>query len=148
MVSDTVVGPFAFVYWRLDLRVLVFGRDILGRRSMLACCDKETASFFNSGDEVLHRSAQHFSKFYLSSVASNSLEPSEGSWVELPVTSLYSMSIPLVDNEGKLTIRKFCREPRGITRIPSLLDFGQLACKFLDIMMESVRRRVCTIPNM
>jgi asparagine synthetase B (glutamine-hydrolysing) len=73
-----IEGPFAFVYYRASMKKIYFGRDCLGRRSLL---------WYRSEEEA----------FMLSSVgkAVTSEEDMKGVWEEVPAAGIYSIDFEL-----------------------------------------------------
>jgi asparagine synthetase B (glutamine-hydrolysing) len=75
-ILQEIEGPFAFVYYRASTKKIYFGRDCLGRRSLL---------WYRSEEEA----------FILSSVgkAVTNEQDAQGIWEEVPAVGIYSIDI-------------------------------------------------------
>ncbi|KAJ8039899.1 Asparagine synthetase domain-containing protein 1 [Holothuria leucospilota] len=75
-VMSKVKGPWSFIYWQEDAQSLFFGRDFLGRRSLLWSCPGEDAW-----------------TFALSSVAQRPSLDCQVRWQEVPANGIYKLNI-------------------------------------------------------
>lgn len=94
---QSIEGPFAFVYYRASLKKVYFGRDCLGRRSLL-WLRSETGAFMLSsvGKAKTHR------------------DDADG-WEEVPANGFYCIDLNVdfitTDNEENTELPKACGIP-------------------------------------
>ena len=156
-VMRQVQGPWAFAFWHAESRTLWYGRDPLGRRSLLRAGHREGEHAADGG--LLLR---------LSSVAPLADSPPSdgavGTWDELPADGMGSAHV-LPD--GRLEMRWHAVPPMPP---PLPLDSARLnlegglspgseweaeatrhgqaaAARFLGSLSEAVRVRVCGVPD-
>ncbi|KAI8978629.1 asparagine synthase-domain-containing protein [Pilobolus umbonatus] len=157
-VFSMIEGPYAFVYWKAQLKKIYFGRDCLGRRSLL----------WNYGADK---------PFMLSSVSKSS----EGmEWAEVPANGIYCIDIshssadsilpviadcsvqfiPWVQQEEKTSHSLILPFPRLNSTLPTdlqpVIDVNVVPeiddCmhttlqQFISVLDESVKNRLADIP--
>uniref|UniRef100_A0A8C2XLD8 Glutamine amidotransferase type-2 domain-containing protein n=1 Tax=Cyclopterus lumpus TaxID=8103 RepID=A0A8C2XLD8_CYCLU len=84
-VLSTLCGPWAFVYHQKAGDYLWFGRDFLGRRSLLWTFDAEVNALT------------------LTSVAARESGPTQSSWQEVPAVGVYRVDLKAVAEAGSKT---------------------------------------------
>uniref|UniRef100_A0A8C2XQ85 Glutamine amidotransferase type-2 domain-containing protein n=1 Tax=Cyclopterus lumpus TaxID=8103 RepID=A0A8C2XQ85_CYCLU len=84
-VLSTLCGPWAFVYHQKAGDYLWFGRDFLGRRSLLWTFDAEVNALT------------------LTSVAARESGPTQSSWQEVPAVGVYRVDLKAVAEAGCVT---------------------------------------------
>ncbi|XP_029315387.1 asparagine synthetase domain-containing protein 1 [Cottoperca gobio] len=84
-VLSTLRGPWGFVYYQKAGDYLWFGRDFLGRRSLLWKFDAEVSALT------------------LTSVAAHSSGPAPSAWHEVPAAGVYRIDLKVVTEAGAVT---------------------------------------------
>ncbi|CAG8581674.1 17198_t:CDS:10 [Cetraspora pellucida] len=128
-VLQMIEGPYSIIYWQSSKRKLWFGRDCLGRRSLLW--------HIPSGEE---------DSFLLTSVGCkipHGLEHVEAIsyFQEVPADGIYCLDIDSMLSSGTL-------ESTSNPFIPAIsLEMEQAINQMIDVLGDSVRRRVFDIPR-
>lgn len=128
-VFERIHGPWAFIYWQVEKGLLWFGRDILGRRSLLYSTSQDPDLCFN-----------------LSSLAS-----STAMWNEVPADGIYCLDISRSKAEGCLMIFKYgwSKSASGRTLNPSECSFCESAqCRIIvanQLMEPPIRSPLNTL---
>jgi len=138
-VMEKIHGPWAFVYWKDSLKTLFFGRDRMGRRSMLY-------SYQNN-------------MFSLSSVP---VKESVFRWKDLPTTGIFSLNLIGTDSETnhgmlrispwKIKIRpsKYVLPPEGASKesiIPTPEEWNELSDKMYSVLFAGMQRHIKARPS-
>ncbi|XP_056292939.1 asparagine synthetase domain-containing protein 1 [Pseudoliparis swirei] len=88
-VLSALRGPWAFVYYQKAGDHLWFGRDFLGRRSLLWTFDAEVVALT------------------LTSVAAREAGPAASSWQEVPAVGVYKIDLKAVAEAGRVTFEVY-----------------------------------------
>lgn len=143
-ILETVHGPWAFAYFRRTDNTLFFGRDKLGRRSLVWRKSNTSGDFF--------------SKFEL---CSTGFGLDNGDWQEVPTTGVFSIRFG-PDGSGQwrhhpwhyrrnqpatqaLSPFPRCAPPSPETQPAESIDSA--AADFLAVLSEAVRKRVCCVAD-
>jgi len=110
-VLSKIHGPFAFAFYHAASKTLFFGRDKLGRRSLLISLLDQVADSTGSASVA--------NSMCISSVSANVWHHDEEkhSWAELPCVGVFSITI---DREGS-TSSGVCSDPEAT--LQAVLDF-------------------------
>jgi asparagine synthetase B (glutamine-hydrolysing) len=134
-IMNRIQGPYSFIYYHHSSKTLYYGRDPLGRRSLL-CCKDSLSSIMIS----------------LCSVRPNSSRPNL-LWTEVFTDGiLYCKYINDNFTESKLipwsinTVR-LSRYINPDKPIKSVIGFEESSTKFLEYLHAAVRKRVVRITN-
>ena len=132
-----VHGPWALAYWHAASRTLWYGRDRLGRRSLLRA------------EPVLATGRPGCHRLLLSSVAPPKTEAG-ASWVwnELPAEGMGSVRVAA---DGSVETRWHAtpplRPPMANWEAASTADGHAAAARLLSALSDAVRRRVSDVPT-
>ncbi|KAI8969063.1 asparagine synthase-domain-containing protein [Mycotypha africana] len=145
-ILQSIEGPFAFVYYRAAMKKIYFGRDCLGRRSLL-----------------WHRSADgHFILSSVCMVPKKDSPEENNAWEEVPANGFYRIDLSNVD--PPLELPTVCRLSLSLipwkyaaedldakdtesTILPSMsIEMEQKVNEFVSVLGDAVKRRVADIP--
>ncbi|GAB6018649.1 Asparagine synthetase domain-containing protein 1 [Chamberlinius hualienensis] len=89
-IVSRICGPWAFIFWQKSKQRLWFGRDVLGRRSLLWKFDKNSSNPWHT--------------FTLSSVATRPDNGHHHSWTEVPYSGIFCLDLTTSDTKDPLTL--------------------------------------------
>lgn len=118
-VLSTVRGPWGFVYYQKAGDYLWFGRDFLGRRSLLWKFDSEVNALT------------------LTSVAAHSSGPAQSAWQEVPAAGVYRIDLKAVTEAGSVTFEVY----------PWAHGGNNLVSSFNQTIMDSVPSGCTAVMN-
>eukprot|EP00667_Euglena_gracilis_P005545 EG_transcript_5585 len=134
-VLEAIEGPFAFAFWQPACQRLWFGRDKLGRRSLVLCRSRDT-----NGEPQLAVSS-------VAVVPHGSTELPVG-WEEVPVTGIFSVDLAAGIGEVQehpwtqpLANLHSLKPDEAITSTDAAVDW------YLAALSDAVRVRVTTVPE-
>eukprot|EP01130_Rhizamoeba_saxonica_P012386 TRINITY_DN5208_c0_g1_i3.p1 TRINITY_DN5208_c0_g1~~TRINITY_DN5208_c0_g1_i3.p1 ORF type:complete len:566 (-),score=130.31 TRINITY_DN5208_c0_g1_i3:151-1848(-) len=125
---NLIEGPWAMVFYHKLSETIYFGRDPLGRRSLMV-------SYKNMNFSISTLAVEHDTQF---------------EWIELPTTGLYSIQLPSITSRFINGTFAFHPYPAKATRSNSLLspkvddqvDWDALATLMYEQLKGSVERRL------
>ena len=157
---SNVNGPYAFIYYHKLLQMLIYGRDPLGRRSLLqfncigfpialssvwpSCSNDQSESGLRGGVSSNVRSSDRGANTCsLSSNDQDDVEENDcnntdrvAAWIEIPITGLFGSMIwtEQVDSEVGLTSNLTCRRSKKIfvPWCPSRIKLSRICSRASD----------------
>ncbi|KAI8866549.1 hypothetical protein GQ42DRAFT_139692 [Ramicandelaber brevisporus] len=135
-VMDKTRGPFAMVYWDAPSQQLWFGRDRLGRRSLVLGWDAASRCLVISSNTVASSSDNHIQ------------------WIELPADGMYCLDSNLLSSDGMhLNMEQLLELDSIPATSATLLDQAVIPMTIQDqslplynAMYSSVKTRIESIP--
>ncbi|KAI4528671.1 hypothetical protein K525DRAFT_286297 [Schizophyllum commune Loenen D] len=133
---STLEGPYAFVYYQHQTRCIIYGRDPLGRRSLL-----------------VHAPSEKHPYFILASTSAGA-QP-DFQFEELPTQGFFCLSLDKLQNghgSAALPLINSTLPPDNLVRLDGLVSdlppyLVEAADGLLHHLEDSVRRRVYDIPS-
>ena len=160
---EGINGPYSIIYWKNSSKEVFFGRDFIGRRSLVYRMRTSIKSKEGWEAAIIVSSASITDRFdegnwkQIPLSLTQPFEQSKSSWYELPCgEDMYSISFDEEEDVTKLVLgrlnRKSCFLKRDIVE-PSFegeekqVDWEDCASKLQEVLSMAVKRRVTDIRN-
>lgn len=151
-VLSTIEGPYAFIYFHATHNVILYGRDPVGRRSLITISTSQVE--VSSGD-----SAHPYRPLIVTSVCSTDLEQSTEVETnamdscrnqsviirEVPVGGIYLVDMSVNCTQPPFYCPHICNKPNTLTPCQEFANFESAGDVFLQTLIDLMRRRLHTI---